>query len=277
MPEASASAHSERPPLRADGRATKSALRTDWTQAPPLMLRSDPDLAARCVSCTHLNSGFCAALFNACGEQSALPRLHQQFFTVRAGQQIKCQSEARDDVLVLCTGWAFRYIQLSDGGRQILRFLLPGDIFSPAAIFAKGMSFSAKALTQVQVSRLDGEEVRKQCRADELVMMEVFRSLGDNGRASYELITVLGQRPAERRIAHLLLSLMRRVAAHSVMQNHRYPFPLKQQHIADAVGLTSVHVSRVLALFRDRKILTISEGTLEVTDLAELERLAALN
>ncbi|WP_316200529.1 MULTISPECIES: helix-turn-helix domain-containing protein [unclassified Bradyrhizobium] len=88
---------------------------------------------------------------------------------------------------------------------------------------------------------------------------------------------MLGQRPAERRIAHLLLSLMRRVAVDGVVQHHRYPFPLKQQHIADAVGLTSVHVSRVLALFRDRKILTITEGRLEVTDLAELERLAALN
>ncbi|BAM90666.1 putative transcriptional regulatory protein [Bradyrhizobium oligotrophicum S58] len=206
-----------------------------------------------------------------------MPRLNQQFMTVKAGHQIKCQSEARDDVLVLCSGWAFRYIQLSDGGRQILRFLLPGDIFSPAAIFSKGMSFSAKALTEVEVSRLDGEEVRTQCRADELVMMEVFRSLGDNGRASYELITVLGQRPAERRIAHLLLSLIRRIAAHGEIPDQRYPFPLKQQHIADAVGLTSVHVSRVLALFRERNILTLADRTLQVTDPAALERLAALN
>jgi CRP-like cAMP-binding protein len=62
----------------------------------------------------------------------------------------------------------------------------------------------------------------------------------------------------------------------NVIRDQRYPFPLRQQHIADAVGLTSVHVSRVLGLFRDRRLLALSEGVLTVFNPSELERIGSL-
>ncbi|MFX5332309.1 helix-turn-helix domain-containing protein [Acinetobacter baumannii] len=61
------------------------------------------------------------------------------------------------------------------------------------------------------------------------------------------------------------------------MHEQRYPFPLRQQHVADAVGLTPVHVSRVVSAFRDRGIADMSNGLLEVVDRHELERLSPLN
>ena len=69
---------------------------------------------------------------------------------------------------------------------------------------------------------------------------------------------------------------MPRIAARNVIREQRYPFPLRQQHIADAVGLTPVHVSRVLSLFRDRRLVTLSEGALTVFNLPELERIGTL-
>jgi CRP/FNR family transcriptional regulator len=86
----------------------------------------------------------------------------------------------------------------------------------------------------------------------------------------------LGQRSAEERIAQLLLHLMQRIAARNVIREQRYPLPLRQQHIADAVGLTPVHVSRVLSLFRERGLLELSEGVLQVFNLPELERIGSL-
>ena len=177
---------------------------------------------------------------------------------------------------MLCTGWAFRYLQLSDGSRQILRFLLPGDIISAPAVFPEDLNFSVWALTEVQFNGFEGGDVHQKCLADERVMTELFRSLAESCRASYELMVVLGQLPAERRIAYLFLSLIRRIASRNVVLHHRYPMPLRQRHIADAVGLTPVHVSRVLALFRERRILTLVDGVLEVAAPAELERLGSL-
>jgi len=62
-----------------------------------------------------------------------------------------------------------------------------------------------------------------------------------------------------------------------VIREQRYPFPLRQQHIADAVGLTPVHVSRVLSLFRERGLVVLSDGVLQVFNLPELERIGSLN
>jgi CRP-like cAMP-binding protein len=62
-----------------------------------------------------------------------------------------------------------------------------------------------------------------------------------------------------------------------VIREQRYPFPLRQQHIADAVGLTPVHVSRVLGLLRERGIAELSEGVLQIFNLSELQRIGLLN
>lgn len=67
-----------------------------------------------------------------------------------------------------------------------------------------------------------------------------------------------------------------RIATHNVIRDHRCPFPVHQQDIADAVGLTPVHVSRILGSFRDRRMADLSSGILEVFDLRDLQRLSAL-
>ncbi len=108
------------------------------------------------------------------------------------------------------------------------------------------------------------------------VQSALAKSLGDESRDDAELLAVLGQRSAEERIAYLFLHLIPRIAARTVVRDQRYPFPLRQQHIADTVGLTPVHVSRVLGMFRDRRILTLSDGTLHVTDQQQLERIGCL-
>ena len=107
--------------------------------------------------------------------------------------------------------------------------------------------------------------------------MALAASCFAEGDAADKSLTALGQYSAEERIAYLLLHLMRRIAARSVIREQRYPFPLRQQHIADAVGLTPVHVSRVLSLFRERGIFVLSDGALQVGNLTELERIGSLN
>ncbi len=177
---------------------------------------------------------------------------------------------------MLCAGWAFRYFQLADGRRQILKFLLPGDLFSSITIFEKAFTFSVKALTEVQVSGISRAEIRTKCAVDPAVQTAIAKSCIADTHDATALLTALGQCSAEERIAHLLLHLMPRIAARNVIRDQRYPFPLRQQHIADAVGLTPVHVSRVLGLFRERRLLELSEGYLKVLNAPELERIGSL-
>lgn len=236
---------------------------------------SETTLSSICVTCPYRETGFCGTLLGSAAEDPKTDRQPgwQHLVAARAGGQIAIRNQISEDVFVLCRGWAYRYFQLSDGRRQILRFLLPGDLFSPMAIFERAFHFSVKALTEVRVSGFARSEIRARCAANPGLQMAIANSCVAETRDAAELLTALGQLSAEERIAYLLLHLMQRIAARNVISEQRYPFPLRQQHIADAVGLTPVHVSRVLSLFRDRYILALSEGVLKVFDLPELERI----
>lgn len=176
---------------------------------------------------------------------------------------------------MLCKGWGYRFLALSNGRRQILGFLLPGDMFSVASIFEQRFSFSVEALTEVRITSFRRSEVKRQ-----LALNSGLRTIWANGvsrqaEAADELLAVLGQCTAEERIAYLLLHLTRRMQLQGLAGEHRYRLPLRQTHIADALGVTSECVCRTLSRFRKRRILALSGGYLEILDFAELERIGS--
>jgi CRP-like cAMP-binding protein len=109
------------------------------------------------------------------------------------------------------------------------------------------------------------------------VAAAVGKCCATEAQNSDNMMAALGQCSADERIAHLFLHLMRRVAGRTLDRGRCYPCPLRHQHIADAVGLTTVHVSRVLGGFRERGIAELSRGGLEVRNVGELRRLGALS
>jgi len=208
---------------------------------------------------------------------SSQPSNWQHHFLAPASRQVFASNETSPDIYVLCTGWAFRFLQLADGRRQILGFLLPGDLFSAHSLFEERFQFSVKALTAIQVSGMKRAEVQSRITQNPATAAPaIAKSCSAETEASEKMITALGLCSAEERIAYLFLHLMRRIADRNVIRDDRYPFPLRQQHIAEAVGLTPVHVSRILGTFRERGIADLSHGVLEVSDLKELQRLGSL-
>lgn len=228
------------------------------------------------MTCTHREAGVCAEIFEPLASAAQAGDDLQYSAVAKAGKQIVARGKPSDYVFVLCAGWAFRYIQLPDGSRQILKFLQPGDLFSPISVFEEASHFSVAALTGVQIGAFARSEVRRRCFAEAGAQSAIEKSVVLEAREAAEFLTVLAQCSAEQRIAHLLLHLIRRIAARQVIRERRYPFPLRQQHIADAVGLTPVHVSRVLGHFRDRGIVVLTEGVLEVVDPPALEGIGSL-
>lgn len=231
-----------------------------------------------CVTCPNRKFGFCGALLDTPEEtQSQKQPNWQHYRAARPGEQIIVRNQTSDDVFVLCDGWAFRFFQLSNGRRQILNFLLPGDLFSTVAVFEDRPNFSAQALTEARLSGFSRSAVRARCAADSRMTAALAKSCIAETYSADGLLTALGQRSAEERIAYLFLHLMQRIAARSVIREQRYRLPLRQQHIADAVGLTAVHVSRVISLFRDQGLIEFSSGVLQVLNLPELKRIGSLD
>jgi CRP/FNR family transcriptional regulator len=231
-----------------------------------------------CVTCPNRDSGSCGALLEAQSRTANSVQWPSQplLQVVRPGEQIIAHNEVTQQVLVLCAGWACRYIQLADGRRQILGFLLPGDLFSMLNLFEPRSQFTVAALTGVQVSRFERPGGRARSIMSNRLQLALENACRDEHAGAIRLITVLGKCSAEERIAYLVTHLAQRLRARSVIRGQSYPFPLRLRHIADALGLTPVHVSRVLSHFRDRGLCVVSNGVLNLLDEPALKRLGTV-
>ena len=210
------------------------------------------------------------------GRAASEDRSWQHHRGVAPGELIIGSNQRLPDVFVLCEGWGIRFLQMSDGRRQILSFLLPGDLFSVAMVYQERVHFCVKAVTPVQISAMARAEVQSQLARSPTGLSALAGSSAFEVETSDELAAMLGRGSAEERIAYLFLHLTKRIAVRNVIRDERYPIPLRQQHIADATGLTPVHVSRTLRLFRERRIVEFSGGILQVLDPPRLEALGSL-
>ena len=206
-------------------------------------------------------------------KHNPVPQVHGR---AKAQGIIYKQGESSEDVFVICQGWAARFIQLSDGRRQILSVLLPGDLFCTASLFREKLQFSVQAVTEARFCRFARAHLKRRVIANPDILEAVGEVCAVEQQDMDELSTDLGRRTAEERVAHLIVRLVERLSSRAVGRDHRYPFPLRQRHIADVTGLTPVHVSRVISQFRRANYLELSKGTLVLRDRSALEKIGLL-
>jgi CRP/FNR family transcriptional regulator, anaerobic regulatory protein len=201
------------------------------------------------------------------------------------------EQELNDGVPIICEGWAASVIMLSDSSRQILSFLLPGDMVSTALLFETQPHCLVEAITEVRYRTFSRADLRAVLFKN-LALFEAFSKawVEEKVRAD-QLIADLGRRTADERIARLVLNLAERLTRRGLTRSDPMnsdptdvnpadvnptdmDFPLRQHHIADATGLTPVHVSKVLSEFRRNGLIRISDRSLAILDPAGFRRVA---
>jgi len=196
--------------------------------------------------------------------------------TIPPRRTILHPTEWSDFVPVVCRGWAMSSVALPDGRRQVLAFHLSGDLVSTASLFEPLSGRRVEPLTTVTCRMFK----RSELQAVAFQRPELFERLSkmwvEERVQADKLALDLGRRRAEERIARLIQSLMERLQKRGIAQDHTIEFPLRQRHIADATGLTPVHVSKVLSGFRRAGLIRISERILTVLDPVGFGRLATL-
>jgi CRP-like cAMP-binding protein len=177
----------------------------------------------------------------------------------------------RENVYVICDGWAFRFRRFEDGRRYILNFLTAGDVVYGE--FSESPGFSLQALTDIRYCQFVRAEVKPcilgQPRNYDAWMAACIAERNELAATA----AALAQLSAAERIARLILHLRDRLDAHEMVHNESCVFPLRQTHIADATGLTTVHVSRTLSAFRKDGVLAIDDGKFTILNLAKLRRM----
>jgi len=205
--------------------------------------------------------------------QVLLPASEQ---TIAARRVIFRQRDLHDVVPFICQGWAASTVTLSDGSRQILMFLLPGDIVSPSLLFGPTAHCSVEAITEVQYRTFKRDDLKALLTRDSDLIEKIARVWNDRELQTQHLAVDLGRRTADERIARLILNLRDRLASRGMVQDQTMDFPLRQHHVADATGLTAVHVSKVLSEFRRRGLIEISDRSLTILNPAEFQRIATM-
>lgn len=171
-------------------------------------------------------------------------------------------------------GWAFRYKTLSDGRRQILNFVLPGDFIGLQQEFAGIATHGIEAITQVQLCVFPHNGLWEFFKADPSLGYDVtWLAAREEGMVDDNLVTA-GRRNAAERIAMLLMQLYRRIERMGLVENNSIAFPLNQQHIADALGLSLVHTNKSLRRLEQLGLHTLDNGRLTLRNTSALERIA---
>ena len=194
-----------------------------------------------------------------------------------SGASIIDEGAADAPLFTLFSGWAFRYKTLSDGRRQILNFLLPGDFIGVQQKMTDAAVHGVEALGEVWLCVFERDALWSLHQATPRLGFAVtWLAAHEEALVDDNLLSV-GRRSAAERVATLLVHLFRRAAA--LMPDagaNGVPFPLTQQHIADALGLSLVHTNKTLRKLEKRGLHRVENGQLFLTDVQALERIADL-
>jgi CRP-like cAMP-binding protein len=172
------------------------------------------------------------------------------------------------------SGWACCYKDLPDGRRQILGFLLPGDVFDLNLDSLREQDCSVSALTRVRLAELLPSQVRALPDDHPRVWKALLLQQQANAAILREWLLNTGQRTAIERLAHLLIELFLRNRAIGLASHEGLKFPITQSHLAEATGLTPVHVNRTVQALRRQDLIEYANGHLKILDLARLSDIA---
>lgn len=172
---------------------------------------------------------------------------------------------------LIVSGWACENRLLDDARRQIFSFLLPGDILPQQN--GRPTPRTMTTLTPVECLEVRYDPASDTVPAEWAVAMATAFAVQRERR--YDAILRLGRYTAQERLVHLLLELHSRLKAVGLAEESGFRTPLTQDHLADALGLSLVHVNRLLRQLRDDGTISVSAGMvrfLQPSTLARIER-----
>jgi CRP-like cAMP-binding protein len=195
----------------------------------------------------------------------------------RAREDIIREGDHSPDCHVVLSGLACRYKILPDGRRQIMAFLIPGDLCDAEIFILREMDHSVGALMPTTTALIPGERMKNLLRQPSCMAEALWwGTLTDLG-VLRERIVDYGRRNAHQRIAHLLYEMLVRYRIVGVARDDAFEFPITQADLADATGITPVHANRMLQQLRQEKLITLEGKTLAVLDPERLKAVAGFN
>jgi CRP-like cAMP-binding protein len=189
---------------------------------------------------------------------------------LRPREDVVKQGERFGRAYVMLDGWAIRHRTLPDGRRQVINFVLPGDFVGLYANLFQTADHTVTTLTPATVAGVDLDSIVEMFRNYPKIAAAVAWSGAREESMIAERLLSVGRRTAFERMAHLLVELLRRLRTIDRAADQQFVLPVTQEILADALGLSLVHVNRTLRRLRESGLIEIEGQRVIVRDLHRL-------
>ena len=170
------------------------------------------------------------------------------------------EGQSARSAYILARGWVCSYKLLPGGTRQIVDFQIPGDFLGLRSVLFRTADHNIEPVTEVEASEVITSDLTDTfTRSPRLATAMLWAASRDEAMVVEHLIN-LGRRDALQRTAHFLLELGARLMLVGLGTKAGYDCPLSQYLLADALGLSAVHINRVLRQLREEGLLTFRDG-----------------
>jgi CRP-like cAMP-binding protein len=207
-------------------------------------------------------------------ELQVLERLHQRRRSFPAGRDLVHEGQSGQAAYILSDGWVCSYKIQPDGTRQIVDFQVPGDFLGLRSVLLRTSDHSFETIVDSQAAEVMSADLLQAFDQTPRLATAILWAASRDEAMVVEHLVNIGRRDAEARMAHFLLELGSRLALVGLGGKAGYDCPLTQYHLADALGLSAVHVNRVLRQLRENGLVTVREGRVTFHDPDRLAELA---
>jgi CRP-like cAMP-binding protein len=207
-------------------------------------------------------------------EQALLAELQAAPVRVERGRELVHEGQTGHRAYLLLAGWACSFKLLADGARQVIRFPLPGDWIGLGSALSRASDHSFSALTDVVVSSIDATRMRRLFEELPRLGLAMLWAASQDDSMVVDHLVSIGRRSAIERTAHLFLELHERLQRIGLATDQAFACPLNQYVLADALGLSAIHVNRVLRELRERGLLTLKARSAVIHDMSGLVAMA---
>jgi len=184
------------------------------------------------------------------------------------------EGEVHKAAYTLKEGWAICYKQLANGQRQVLQIALAGDFLGYQTDFNKPIDYSVIAVTDCVLCCFHASAVDKLLTMDRSLVQRLMEIQEDQYAACKHTLTVIGQAQTKHKLAYFLIDLVQRLAERKVDINGVISIPLTREDMADAIGVTPIHLSRVITELSKAKIVECKNNRLKLLQADVLQGLA---
>jgi len=205
---------------------------------------------------------------------AALSDVYKRRRKFAVGRDMVHDGQTDQAAYIIASGWVCSYKLLADGSRQIVDIQIPGDFLGLRSVLFRTADFNAQPITPVEASEVRAVDLLAAFSQTPRLATAILWAVSRDTAMVVEHLVNLGRRTAMERTAHFLLELGARLRLVGLGDKTGYKCPLSQYLLADTLGLSSVHINRVLRDLRETGLLTFQKGRVTFDDYDGLVTLA---